>query len=214
MLIRDPDATRRSLLEAAFEEIRLRGYRGASLSRILAKTDVTKGALYHHFPDKKALGYAVVDEILRDMIHEKWITPLAEGNPIDRMLETLQLEGCRVASEKTLTGCPLNNLAQEMSALDTGFRKRIAVVFALWRKGISTALQRGQAEGSVRRNVDTDAAATFVVAAVEGCIGMAKSGNDLELLYTCGAGLTQYLESLRESDLATPSHANKQQKRR
>jgi AcrR family transcriptional regulator len=216
MLIRDPDTTRRSILEAAFEEIRLHGFQAASLSRILDKTDVTKGALYHHFPDKKALGYAVVDEILDEMVRRKWIEPLAQGNPIDAMLQTLHTEGCEIARDKVFIGCPLNNLAQEISALDTGFRKRLARLFGLWRGGISAALQRGQAEGCVRRDVDTDAAATFIVAAIEGCLGMAKSGNDINLLYECGAGLTHYLETLRTPGARKPvaARAARQQKRR
>lgn len=204
MLTRDPESTRRAILEAAFEEIHKHGFQAASLSRILDKTDVTKGALYHHFPDKKALGYAVVDEILAAMVQRKWIEPLLQGNPIDAMLQTLHHEGCEIAHEKNLIGCPLNNLAQEISALDAGFRKRIARLFALWRGGISTALQRGQSEGCVRKDVNTDAAATFIVAAIEGCLGMAKSGNDINLLHECGAGLSHYLETLRAAGRKKP----------
>ena len=197
MLIRDPDKTRRVILEAAFDEIRVHGFQAASLSNILAKTNVTKGALYHHFPDKKKLGYAVIDEILDETIRTKWIEPLTQGDPIDAMMQTLNTEGCELAVEKVFVGCPLNNLAQEVSNLDAGFRKRIARLYGMWRQAISTALARGQAEGSVRDNVDTDAAATFIVAAIEGCLGMAKSANDIALLHECGAGLMHYLETLR-----------------
>lgn len=216
MLTRDPESTRRAILEAAFEEIYKQGFQAASLSRILGKTSVTKGALYHHFPDKKALGYAVVDEILTAMVQRKWIEPLAQGNPIDAMLQTLQREGREVACEKTISGCPLNNLAQEISALDAGFRKRIARLYALWRKSISDALQRGQQEHSVRGGVNSGAAATFIVAAIEGCIGMAKSSNDINLLYECGAGLSQYLESLRAvgAKKSVSTRVNQKQKRR
>jgi len=199
MLIRDPAKTRRVLLEAAFDEIRVHGFQAASLSSILAKTNVTKGALYHHFPDKKKLGYAVVDEILGEMVHAKWIEPLTQGDPIDAMMQTLNTEGCAIASEKVFVGCPLNNLAQEVSNLDAGFRKRIARLYVLWRQGISAALARGQEDGSVRDDVNTDAAATFIVAAIEGCLGMAKSANDIGLLHECGAGLMHYLETLRRS---------------
>ena len=197
MLIRDPDKTRRVLLEAAFDEIRVHGFQAASLSNILAKTNVTKGALYHHFPDKKRLGYAVIDEILDEIIRTKWIEPLTQGDPINAMMQTLTTEGCAIASEKIFVGCPLNNLAQEVSSLDAGFRKRITRLFELWRQGISTALSRGQEEGIVHGGVDTHAAATFIVAAIEGCLGMAKSSNDIGLLHECGAGLMQYLETLR-----------------
>ena len=64
---RNPDVTREKLLQAAFQEIYRSGFQAASLDNIIASAGVTKGALYHHFPSKKALGYAVVDEEGRQM---------------------------------------------------------------------------------------------------------------------------------------------------
>lgn len=53
--------TRRTILEAAaavFDEL---GYEGASTTEILARSGLTRGALYFHFPSKKAIADAVVD---------------------------------------------------------------------------------------------------------------------------------------------------------
>ena len=71
-------ATRELLLGAAAREIHAHGFQAASLSRILAETGVTKGALYHHFPSKLALGYAVVDECYAPRLRKHWIDPLAD----------------------------------------------------------------------------------------------------------------------------------------
>ena len=60
------------LLQAAFGEMQRDGYRNADLERILRQAGVTKGALYHHFDNKRALGYAVIDEILQSRILERW----------------------------------------------------------------------------------------------------------------------------------------------
>ena len=58
---------------------------------ILAAAGVTKGALYHHFDNKEALGYAVVDEIIATMTHEKWVLPLQSArNPIDTLIDIIQ----------------------------------------------------------------------------------------------------------------------------
>src|SRR2546422_9563359 len=57
--VRAPDATRKKLLQAAFEEIYRRGFQGASLETILAAAGGTKGALDHPFQAKAALRYAV-----------------------------------------------------------------------------------------------------------------------------------------------------------
>src|ERR1700691_5957206 len=81
---RNPERTRELLLQAAFQEIYRSGYRSADLDAILAAAGLTKGALYYHFDNKEALGYAVVDEIIASNLHQKWVQPLRDAkDPID-----------------------------------------------------------------------------------------------------------------------------------
>src|ERR1700758_664578 len=81
---RDPERTRERLLQAAFREVHRSGFQSASVDAILAATNVTKGALYHHFESKEALGYAVVDEVLATIMRDKWLRPLKQAkNPVD-----------------------------------------------------------------------------------------------------------------------------------
>jgi AcrR family transcriptional regulator len=56
------ERTRTTILDAAAEVIEERGFAGASLSDILAKAGVTKGALYFHFSSKEELAQALVGE--------------------------------------------------------------------------------------------------------------------------------------------------------
>ncbi len=53
--------TRRTILEAAAAVFDEMGYEGASTTEILARSGVTRGALYFHFPSKEAIADAVVD---------------------------------------------------------------------------------------------------------------------------------------------------------
>lgn len=207
MLMRNPDQTRKTLLEAAYAEIERHGFQATSLADILAHTGLTKGALYHHFPNKLALGYAVVDEVIREKIVACWVTPLtACENPIDALLGLLQKAAQEMGQECAQNGCPLNNLAQEMSQVDEGFRQRISDIYTVWRRGIGQALAQGQSNGSVRTGINADVVATFIVAAIEGCIGMAKNARDVNLLFECGAGLQHYLETLRPPGRAEVPH--------
>src|SRR5690349_7672210 len=73
---RDPARTREAMLAAAFDEMHRSGFRGASLEVILARSGVTKGAMYHHFADKEALGHAVIDDVIAAIMREKWLQPL------------------------------------------------------------------------------------------------------------------------------------------
>lgn len=195
---RKPDQIRRRILEAAFQEIYRHGYQGMRLDDVIAATDVTKGALYHHFPNKQALGYAVVDEILRGFVHQFWLEPLASSpDPLATMIDFLGGLESVLGGQIVTLGCPMNNLAQEMSPLDEGFRTRLDSVYQEWRGGIRDALVRAQRDGGIRADVDCDHAATFVLAALSGCIGAAKNAQSSEQLRICGAGLIEYLRSLQ-----------------
>lgn len=55
-------ATRAELLLAAALEIRERGYSGASFSSVAARLGLTKGAFAYHFPTKRDIAVALMDE--------------------------------------------------------------------------------------------------------------------------------------------------------
>ncbi|MEK6806157.1 MAG: TetR/AcrR family transcriptional regulator [Pseudomonadota bacterium] len=196
-LKRQPDATRQELLAAAFEEIHKHGFRAASLDAIIEKTGVTKGALYHHFENKAELGYAVVDEIVRPFVEENW-KPVAEAHNVIDTAVALCKRLTRERSERGMTlGCPFNNLINEMSPVDEGFRERLNGILKNWRAGVAKALKNGQAAGQVRKDVTPADAAAFIISAIEGGVGMGKATQSREFLEASFRGLVDYLEHLR-----------------
>lgn len=196
--VHNSQQTRDELLEAAYEEIWRNGFRAASIDRILSHARVTKGALYYHFKNKLELGYAVVDEIIREKIDGMWIRPLADTeNPLDTLLEMIVGASPEWQSAVSSFGCPLNNLAQEMAPIDEGFRTRLDCLFADWRQALVDALRRGQQNGTVRQNIDPERVAPFVIAVCEGAIGIAKTAQDQRDLEPCFEALSHYLEALR-----------------
>ncbi|RJT25042.1 TetR/AcrR family transcriptional regulator [Chakrabartia godavariana] len=56
-----PVTARDKLLEAAVKLIRSQGFAGTSVDQLCAEAGVTKGAFFHHFPSKDALGVAAAD---------------------------------------------------------------------------------------------------------------------------------------------------------
>lgn len=198
---KDPKGTRQAVLLAAFDEIHRHGFQAASVANILQATGLTKGALYHHFANKQALGYAVLDELIAPMVVHRWMAPLQveSADPIDALIDAISEAGAAMTEDDLALGCPLNNLAQEMSPVDEGFRVRINALFAQWRDVISAALGRAKVRGQVRQDVDESASAAFLVAALEGCVGMAKNARSREVLQQCGQGVLAYLNSLRPS---------------
>jgi TetR/AcrR family transcriptional repressor of nem operon len=196
MMGRDPVRTRESLLQAAFEEMHKSGFRGSDVETILRSAGVTKGAMYHHFDSKEALGYAVVDEVIAGIMREKWQLPLRDvPNAVDALIGIVR--STSLTPEHVKCGCPLNNISGEMSPLDEGFRKRSAKVFNDWHHAVATALRDGKAYGTVGKDVDPDETATFLIAAYEGYISLAKNSQDPGVLQAGEKTLVHYLESLR-----------------
>ena len=197
------EETRNDLLKAAFNEIHRVGFQAASLQNILKHTGVTKGALYHHFPNKLELGYAVLDEVIAVMMRNQWIEPLQTTDDPLTVLQGILLDGKQMFSEEDVKlGCPLNNLAQEMPAVDAGFRQRIDSIYREWKETIAASLEKGISAGHVNKSVNPPQAAAMIVATLEGCIGMAKTAQSLQALEECGGGLLNYLESLKEEGIS------------
>lgn len=191
----NPERTREVLLQAAFREIYRSGFHGTGLDTILAATGVTKGALYHHFDSKETLGYAVVEEVIAGLTREKWLRPLrSSADPIETLIGIVQ---GTVRFIDVRYGCPLNNLAQEMSPLDERFRKRLAKVFHDWQTGIASALLKGQSGGMVRRDLNAWQTASFLIATYEGYLSLAKNNQDVKVLRMGISSMLRWLRSLR-----------------
>lgn len=199
-----PDLTRQTMLEAAFAEIHRNGFQAASLSQILAATGLTKGALYHHFPDKKALGLAVIEEVVRPLMRSLMVDPL-EGTdqPLAALRALLKAKAMLEEPQVLALGCPLNNLMQEMSPVDETFRVRLNALFHDWVAAVAAALERGKQSGEVHADVAADETAFFIVSALEGCIGMSKNAQSLAAFRGCLTQLGRYLDTLKATPPST-----------
>jgi TetR/AcrR family transcriptional repressor of nem operon len=197
MTARQTDLTREKLLNAAFCEIHRYGFQAASIASILQNTGLTKGALYHHFPTKQDLGLAVIDEIVRERLEGLIFRPIRESTePVAALLRVIGEIGANQDPEFVKLGCPLNNLMQEMSPLDENFKARLNGILSTFGRIVEDALRRGQEAGELRPDVECRAAALFIVAAWEGCIGIAKNLQSPEGFALCMAQLHAYVSSL------------------
>ena len=198
-LTRAPENTRRKILKAAFDEFYRNGFQGSSINRIVHQAGTTKGAVFHHFEDKNDLGYAVVEEVVFPEVKQRWLDPLADSvDPIATLKKVMrQFAREEDANGRLIQGCPLNNLAQEMSPLDEGFRRRLEKIYSAWREALAAAFARGIKAGTIRKGISPPRVAALVVAALAGIMGTAKNAQSMQLLIQTGQGLFEYLDTLR-----------------
>lgn len=75
------EATRARLVLAAREAFATQGYAASSMDELTARAGLTRGALYHHFGDKKGLLRAVVDQIDGEMLERMRAARERTGTP-------------------------------------------------------------------------------------------------------------------------------------
>ena len=76
-------ATRASLLEAARRAFEVEGYDGVSIESIASAARLTKGAVYHHYKDKRALFQAVFEIVERELVVAIERVAFAQTTPFD-----------------------------------------------------------------------------------------------------------------------------------
>jgi AcrR family transcriptional regulator len=138
------ERTRNAILDAAAEVFDERGFNGASLSEILAKAGVTKGALYFHFASKEELAQALIEE--------QW-SGLTGIDYTDPGLQTLidmshafghnLWKNVRVRASNRLVG-------------EANFAAPAPDVYRRWNGVIHDILKAAQARGDIRKELDPE----------------------------------------------------------
>ncbi|MHB8254451.1 MAG: TetR/AcrR family transcriptional regulator [Acidiferrobacter sp.] len=193
--VHNPELTRKRLLTTAYEEMCKNGFYATKIDDILAKTGLAKGALYHHFPTKNDLGYAIIDEILLTDLREHWITPLEKAErPLKTLIDMIsQASTCEIDMEY---GCPLSTFSQELCPKDAEFRTRLNRIYDLWRNTIANALRQARRCGEISAPLNAKDTAAFIVASIEGALNTTKTSGSSVALQSAAKGLLSYLKTL------------------
>ncbi len=175
--------TRRRLLLAAAGLFGEAGYHGASVSDILAAAELTKGALYFHFPSKYALAEALLTEVERS-----WAAVLDEIagrglDPVWRLLVETDAYVARWMYDPLVRGASQALDDPELVALRTRW-------FEPWEAGTVERLDDAAGADLLMTEVDPRRAARAVVAVAWGNYSLADGPDDL------WARMTEFWEGL------------------
>jgi len=168
------------------------------IDEVLRRADLQKGAFYHHFGSKTELGYIVLEELISSIVELLWLQPLADiVDPINDIPSMIDKVNERVPDTMRFHGCPLNNLALEMSSQDEGFRQRAAVIFGNWIDALTATLGRARDNGYLDANTDCRMVSRFIIATLEGSIGIYKIEQSAEQWEAYRSQIAMYLSTLR-----------------
>ncbi|TLX05750.1 TetR/AcrR family transcriptional regulator [Rhizobium sp. MHM7A] len=191
--INDPGGVRRRIIDAAYDAFVTQGYLATGMLELRERASVSGGAMAHHFPAKRDLGLAVIRDRVAAAVRQTWIEPLRTcadtPTAIDLIFEAIIGE---LTQKDRVSGCPLNNMAMEVSQHDAEMRALVDAVFGDWHEALSAKfaadLEEKRAIGLNPRTV-----ATLVIAAYSGAMTMAKASQDVGPLRECRAQLAALL---------------------
>ncbi len=175
--------------------MQIRGFHATSLDDVLRESGVGKGSFYHFFRSKEELGHAILDTIIAAFI-ERTVEPCFSDPDIKPMTQIRCFLDRVVAAQRAVNcvgGCPLGNLASELSDVHEGFRARLAKVFSTWRARLTQALHQAQGRGELSGECRPETVAQFLVASLEGAILMTKVTKDIGVMEQCVGELKRYL---------------------
>jgi TetR/AcrR family transcriptional repressor of nem operon len=192
---KQPAVTRQLILDAAGAEFTAHGYSGAGLSAIVSKAGLTKGALFHHFPDKRSLALSWISSDLADAVRALWIDPL---DGIDSLGALRSFCRARCLEIHPFDGpSTLVSIAAETATSEPLLGTVAEVVFAGWRSAVAALLERGQSAAWIHHSILPAVEAGVIVSVFSGLTVATKCNPEESFRRACAAGVEGYLETLR-----------------
>jgi len=170
-----PTNAKEKLLEAAVLLVRGNGFAATSVDQLCVQAGVTKGAFFHHFASKEALGVAAADywsECTGAFFAEAPFHHHAD--PVDRVLGYIDLRLALIGGPVESFSCVAGTMVQE------AFRSSAAIRIACEASimGNARALEADIAEAMVQRGVTGTTAESLsrhVQVVIQGAFVVAKT---------------------------------------
>jgi len=181
--MRNPEATKETILKESGILFNTQGYKATSLSKITEATGFTKGAIYRHFTSKDELEIetlihlsGIMNEKVRDRIK-------GQSTAGDKLRAVLQFFESYISNPPVEGGCPLLNAAVEADDAHPELKKTALNILNGLRTSLISILEKGIHYKQIKRGIDKELYATIIIASLEGAIMMSKlSSNDEDII--------------------------------
>ena len=189
---------RTRLLEAARDVIRTKGFAATTVDDLCKAAGVTKGAFFHHFRSKDALGVAAA-QFWSETTGQLFETAPyhAPADPLERVLAYIAFRRAIISDDIPAFTCLVGTLAQEVHTTAPDIRDAAAAsIFGHAGTLIADIAAAIEDRGITPDGWDAASLARHFQAVLQGGLILAKAGNDPDLARETVDHLDRYVRRL------------------
>jgi AcrR family transcriptional regulator len=196
--------TRERILLTAFQLFHEQGFHATGVATIVREAGVNPGSLYHFFPSKDRLLLDVLEFALR-YLDPAVMDPVERttADPIERVFALLGQYRAGMVKHGCRLGCPIGNLALEVSDGHPDARRLIDANFTNWARRVEGWLH--DAGDRLPPSVDRARLARFILTVMEGGLMQSRAADDLAPFDESVAVLREHLDLLMARAAARPA---------
>jgi len=184
-------SSRERLLEATKRLLWERGFEATSPRAVMTESGVGQGSLYHHFPTKKDLAHAALEDVSAELTATaRRLLIEQDAPPLERLRAWL------TAPRNGLKGCRLGRLANERSVFEAELHGPIAAYFRALQGYVTATVTEAIEAGTLPRDLDPEVVAAALIATIQGGYVVSRALDDEQAITRATQGAMEFLDSL------------------
>lgn len=189
---------RSRLLEAARDVIRAKGFAATSVDDLCRAADVTKGAFFHHFASKEALGVAAAEFWRQETSGFFAGAPYHQpADALDRVLAYVAFRKAIIAGDLPAFTCLVGTMAQEVHTSAPDIRDACGRSIFGHAATLEVDIEQARRDhGITTASWTAGSLARHTQAVLQGGFVLAKAGNDPALARESLDHLDRYIRHL------------------
>jgi TetR/AcrR family transcriptional regulator, transcriptional repressor for nem operon len=175
-------AAREKLLDAALALIRTKGYEATTVDDLCSKAGVTKGAFFHHFPSKEALGVAAAEHWSRVTSAFFAAAPYhRHADPLDRVLGYIDFRKEILKGQVPEFTCLVGTMVQEVYKSSPAMRKACDASISDHAAKVEADIAAAMKQRGMRPSWTAKSLALHTQAVLQGAFILAKAKGGAEI---------------------------------
>ncbi len=166
------DDIKLNIIRRGSEMVHKNGYNNTSINDICKAAGVPKGSFYYYFGSKDDYAAQIISFYYDFMfsMQKKHLDNVEEKGAIKRLRDFFNDFKHYFQDNKCSGGCPIGNLAQELSDSSEFLREKLADTLEATKKNIELFLMEAKAQNEIPSEADIQGTADFIFNSWEGSL--------------------------------------------